>query len=48
MSGILLKSKGEDLIEDEDLLKMEDEDDYLGDLLNDEDVDMLISDPCNY
>ncbi len=61
MSGILLKSKGEENNEDEMLMMMKleeeeelyregllDDDDELGDLLNDEDIDLLISNhPCN-
>ena len=45
MSGLLLKSKGEEFNDDDNLLKMEEDFDELGDLLNDDEVDMLISDP---
>lgn len=58
MSGILLKNKGEENNEEEMLMMMKmeedeedfgDEDDELGDLLNDEDIDLLISNhPCKY
>jgi hypothetical protein len=45
MTGMLMKSKGED-IDDDNLLKMEeDELDELGDLLNDDEVNLLINDP---
>lgn len=45
MTGILLKSKGEEITEN---IKMDEEDDELGDLLNENDIEELLMNEKNY
>ena len=45
MTGLLLKSKGEEITEN---IKMDDEEDELGDLLNENDIEELLMNEKNY